>query len=74
MGTRYDVVYYWAGGSQNGEWREAQPGVWPERLTMEQLLANLIRAGFVAHRGLRSIGAPEGPPSREDFELYQGSA
>lgn len=54
----YDVVYYWTGGTERGQWNEAQYGTRDE----------LRKMGYVAHNGIRSIGAPEGPPSIEDFK------
>ena len=54
---RYDVTWYWCGGSEVGEWRAANPGLREE----------IRREGRVAHDGLRSIGAPEGPPDPEEL-------
>lgn len=62
-----DVVYYWKGGVEMGEWHEALPGVWPERKSADELVQDLTRAGFVAHRGNRNVGPPEGPPSADEI-------
>ena len=64
--TSYDRVYWWNRGTQ--QWMEAIPGVRapyssePPK-TAEELRAEIRRKGYVAHLGLRSVGAPEGAPS-----------
>ena len=58
----YDRVYYYIGGTERGEWREATPGVYPERLDIDTLKADIERAGYVAVKGSSKIGPPEGPP------------
>ncbi len=66
MAAKYDVVWYWS-AAPRGEgyrWAAATPGVWPEFLTVDQLVENLGRAGYPAVRGLLSVGAPEGAPDR----------
>lgn len=55
----YDVVWYWCGD----QWRAVEPGQFPEFLTVDGLVRDLESRGFVAKRGRRSIGQPEGPPS-----------
>lgn len=62
-----EVVFFWQGGTEVGKWREALPGVWPDRKTADQLVAELNRAGFVAHKGSQEIGAPEGPPAADEI-------
>ena len=68
----YDVVYYWTGGAERGEWREVDVhGAGGDLGSMgscwvpnaRELVARLERMGYVAVPGRRSIGAPEGPPS-----------
>ena len=59
---RYDAVYWWQGGSEQGRWIEAQPGA-----NVHETVRALRRMGYVAHPGRRSIGAPEGAPSREEL-------
>ncbi len=61
---KYDTVYYWTGGRVEGYWTETQT----QGSAIEETLEHLARAGYVAHRGLRSIGAPEGPPSDAEFK------
>ena len=59
--SKYDVVYYWSGGTE-GKWRESFPGVFPDYKTVDKLVADLERAGYPTVRGLLSVGAPEGAP------------
>lgn len=66
---KYDadrVIYYWTGGREEGEWCT----IWVtdgDRTTADRLTA-LARAGYVAHRGSRVVGAPEGAPSDAEFK------
>jgi hypothetical protein len=53
----YDCVWYWVGDRVTGEWHRGDAGT---RAAWEQ-------AGHVAHDGSTRIGAPEGPPSEEQF-------
>ena len=57
----YDTVYYWTGGSEYGRWNRTLG-------YNEQMVADIRRQGYVAHPGKLSIGAPEGPPTRKQFE------
>ena len=57
MAKGSDVVWYWSGGAEVGRWHAADAG------TRE----SIRRGGRVAHDGRRSIGPPEGPPSREEL-------
>lgn len=50
---KYDCVWYWVGGLESGEWRQADAG------TRDAIQ----RSGRVAHNGLLSVGPPDGPPS-----------
>ena len=52
-----DVVWYWLGGREKGEWLPADAGT---RSAIRQ-------GGRVAHDGLLAIGAPEGPPDEAEF-------
>ena len=54
MATKYDVCYYWDGS----RWVAAKIA---DRNA-------LMAKGYVAVRGLRSIGPPEGPPSKSARE------
>ena len=58
--TQYDTVYYWTGGRVYGKWNRTL-GYKPE------MLSDLAKAGYVAHPGKLSIGAPEGPPKDSEF-------
>ena len=62
MATKYDRIYYWSGGTERGEWRECTPGVWPEYKDIDTTLAEIKRQGYIAFKGLASIGPPEGNP------------
>lgn len=66
---QYDCVYYWDGGLVAGQWRKATPtAAWlGGESTIDALVASIARGGRVAVRGHTSIGAPEGPPSRDRF-------
>lgn len=59
-----DVVWYWYGGTEAGEWRAANLYL---SKSLEELVAKIERQGRVAIPGFRRHGAPEGPPSRERF-------
>ena len=59
---KYDVVWYWVGGTEAGEWRECVPD---EGLEADR--ERLKRMGYVAYLGRRSIGPPEGPPDMAKF-------
>ncbi len=54
----YDVVWFWLAGV----WRKAYPGMWPEYMAVDALVAKLEKQGWPARRGALSIGPPEGPP------------
>lgn len=55
MTTRYDVVWYWVGGTERGRWFECP---WTP-----DARENVERSGYVAVEGRRSIGKPDTPPS-----------
>jgi hypothetical protein len=57
MKTNYDVVYWWRGGAEVGEWCEALPGA-----DIDATVQEIERGGRVAVKGRRSIGPPEGAP------------
>jgi hypothetical protein len=57
----YDTVYYWTGGTERGEWRET----FITAAEIEETLASVRRQGYVAVRGSKAIGPPEGAPSAE---------
>lgn len=61
MAIKYDVVYYWAGGMEVGRWCEATGD------DLDAVVASIEKAGRVAYKGVRNIGAPEGPPSEAQF-------
>lgn len=60
MTQRYDVVWYWTGGTERGQWREAEPGD-----DIRETVRRIERMGSVAVTGKRSIGRPEGAPSAD---------
>lgn len=60
MATKYDRVYYWTGGTDNGKWNEAIPNCYPEYKSVETLIADLERMGYKTVKGSSKIGAPEG--------------
>ncbi len=39
-------IFYWHGGTINGEWREAFANVWPEYTPAPELIEQIKRAGF----------------------------
>ena len=55
---KYDCTYWWKGGTERGEWVQADAGK----------RAELNRMGYVAADGKTSIGAPDGPPSLADIQ------
>lgn len=57
----YDVVYYWTGGSEAGQWNAASP----EGDADEQVRA-IRRQGYFALKGRRSIGPPDDAPEMTD--------
>lgn len=57
--TKYDVLWYYIGGTARGEWRDCLDGP----AEFERLEKELARAGYVTRRGRRNIGPPEGPPA-----------
>lgn len=65
MSTPYDVVYHWIPGGKVGHWEALQA---PSQDLLDAALerAELIQ-GHVAHRGMLSIGAPEGAPSEAEI-------
>ena len=69
---KYDVVYYWLGGTEQGRWRAITTALEPESRTPNKLVENLTKMGYVAHRGLRAIGPPEGPPSEAELREALG--
>lgn len=54
---KYDVVWWWRGGREHGEWCEALPGA-----DIAETIQRIERAGYVAVRGSRLVGPPEGAP------------
>lgn len=62
---REDVIYWYS--RVLGSWNEACFDVWPEYRSAAETLASLRQMGYVAWIGKRSIGAPEGAPSAQDF-------
>ena len=67
-GAPYDVIYWWGGGNMERDyWHEAVWNVYPEYKSAQETIDGIRRMGYVAWFGKRSIGAPEGEPSKEDF-------
>lgn len=52
---QYNTIYYWLGGSRYGKWYKTLG-------YSIKMLGDIRRMGYIAHPGLRSIGAPVGPP------------
>lgn len=67
----YNRVYYWVRGAD--EWREALPGVFPEYKTVDGLYNEIRRAGRVARRGRKSLGAPSTPPKQWEIDEVLGA-
>jgi hypothetical protein len=61
-----DCVWYWTGGNAIGRWNLAIGA------DLDALRTSLRRMGYVAHKGSQDIGAPEGPPTCEDFRNVMG--
>lgn len=61
MTTKYDRVYYWVGGNERGEWREAGPFTSNEQVDAK--IVEIRKMGYVAVAGKSTIGAPEGVPA-----------
>lgn len=57
-----DVVWWWRGGREAGEWLPAET-----RGDADAVALEIERGGRVCVKGLRDIGPPEGPPSEERF-------
>ncbi len=76
--TTYDVIYYWTGGREVGEWNATlsvghdshyiDGSLTNPTRNIDDLISKIRRQGYVAHRGLRSIGPPEGPPTDAEFK------
>lgn len=65
------AVYYWVGGRDSGVWRVvAMPGGSGPEACADKV-GELGRMGYVAKVGSTLIGAPEGPPSEEDFQAIR---
>ena len=59
----YDRVYFWAAiGTEGYAWHEAVPFVYPDRLSVDELVTSIEKAGRIAVRGRSTIGPPDGPP------------
>jgi hypothetical protein len=67
---KYDRVYYWVGGAEEGEWCAAIPGStpWGNNKSADELREDIRRQGRVAHLGISWIGPPEGPPSHNQLK------
>jgi hypothetical protein len=59
------TVWYWIGGTVEGSWRRTFGG--QSETALNDRLHALRIAGYVAHIGCVDIGAPDGPPSAEQF-------
>lgn len=55
MPTKYDVVYWRRGGTENFEWL----ATYPDDGDIDGMVEDLERMGYRAVRGLRSIGPPD---------------
>ena len=56
----HDCVYYYVGGTERGEWKEATIG--PQ--SIDVVIESIERSGYYAVPGKRSIGRPEGAPRK----------
>jgi hypothetical protein len=65
MKNNFDVVWWWRGGSEVGEWLPALG------TDLDQVRSEIRRGGRVAHLGSRSVGAPEGAPTAEEFRRLE---
>lgn len=66
---KYDVVYYWVGGTESGRWHAADPFV-SKALggvdgNVQALVERTERMGYHCVPGIRNIGAPEGAPTQK---------
>lgn len=61
--TSINVIWFWRGGREVGEWKPSNRGAG----TVGADLTRLNRAGYVAIAGNYNMGAPEGPPSDAKF-------
>lgn len=57
----HDCVFYWVGGTERGEWRQADAPIGE----LDHVILSLERMGYVALPGCSRIGAPDTPPSAE---------
>lgn len=68
----YDVIWYWQGGRVDGRWRSSWPAAsnlnGPTSENVEHHIKYLNSTGYVAHRGTRKIGPPDGPPDDSEFK------
>ncbi len=68
----YDVVHYWIGGRECGEWVTITPPLRsaPDsaKVALKAVKEGLEKQGYVALLGKSTIGAPEGAPKRRRFE------
>lgn len=64
----YDVVYFWLGGRERGEWKAASPNA---QDSVGDMVNTLNLMGYVAHRGFLSVGPPEGPPEDAEFRKVE---
>ena len=39
-------IFYYTGGTERGQWREAFPNVWPEYKPAADLIEEIVRAGY----------------------------
>jgi hypothetical protein len=67
MAIKYDVVWYWVGGTQHGQWNPAFPDE-----GIEEGVRVIERMGYVAHAGRRAIGPPEGAPPKAELDRVLG--
>ncbi len=59
MSTDFNAVWYWIGGTEEGEWKFSMN----DRLGPIGTSEALWRAGYIALLGRTSWGKPDSPPS-----------
>ena len=79
-----DRIYYWVGGTERGQWREAtiEPyyeGAWtnpekplPGEKQIDASIRRINRMGYVTRKGHSNIGPPDTPPDAEELRAMWG--
>lgn len=67
---RYDLVFYWTGGTQSGYWNAARP---MNGETLDDLADRIRAMGYVTRFGSSAIGSPDRGPSGQEIGLVLGA-